>query len=160
MEVFKKLNDFPNYEISNLGRVKNVKSGKVLTNVVSKKGYFVIKLVNGAIKKTKTIHRLLGIYFLNYGIDGNFIVDHIDNNPLNNDLSNLQITTKRINSTKDRISVTGENCIYFSKSKNKTAFRVRIKINGIRQSFGTFDNIFDAVKKRDLVLSKIWIEEY
>jgi hypothetical protein len=155
MEFYIKLNDFPNYEISNFGKVKNVKSGKILTNVISKRGYFVVKLVNGPVRKTKTIHRLLGIYFLNSSIDGNFIVDHIDNNPLNNNLSNLQITTKRINSTKDRISATGENCIYFSKSKNKIAFRVRIKINGVRKSFGTFNNIVDAVQKRNLVLSEI-----
>ena len=155
MEIWKIIKDFENYELSNFGKIRNLKTGKILTNNISKRGYFVVKLVNGPIRKTKTIHRLLGIYFLNNGLDGNFIVDHIDNNPINNDLSNLQITTKRINSTKDRISATGENCIYFSRSKNKLAYRVRIKIDGIRKGFGTFDNIIDAVQKRDFVLSKL-----
>lgn len=155
METYKTIIDFKNYEISNLGNVRNVNSNKILSNCVGKRGYQSVKLVDGPIRKTKTIHRLLGIYFLNDGNDGSFIVDHIDNNKLNNDLSNLQITTKRINSTKDRKSLTGENCIYFSTSKNKTAFRVRIKVNGIRKSFGTFNNINDAVQKRNLILSEI-----
>jgi hypothetical protein len=155
MEIYKSIIDFKNYEISNLGKVRNVNTRQILSNCIGKRGYESVKLVNGPIRKTKTIHRLLGIYFLNDGNDGNFIVDHIDNNKLNNNLSNLQITTKRINSTKDRKSSTGENCIYFSVSKNKIAFRVRIKIDGIRKSFGTFNNISDAVLKRDLILSQI-----
>lgn len=155
MEYYKTINEFENYEISNIGNVRNKKSNLILKQSISKRGYFVVKLVNGSIKKTKNIHRLLGIYFLNNGLDGDFVVDHKDNNKLNNNLNNLQITTSRINSTKDRVSQTGYNCIYFSRSKNQTNYRVRIKIDGVRKSFGTFSDIFDAIKKRDLILLTI-----
>lgn len=155
MERFIQIKGFENYEISSLGNVKNKIKNRLLKPNISKRGYIVVKLVNKEVRKTKCIHRLMGIYFLNDGIDGDFIVDHIDNNKLNNNLSNLQLTTKRINSTKDRKSITGENCIYFSKSKNKTAYRVRIKIGKERKSFGTFNNINDAINTRNLILSKI-----
>jgi hypothetical protein len=124
----------------------------MLSVCISKRGYKVVTLVNGPIRKTKTIHRLLAIYFLNKGIDSNFIVDHIDNNPINNSLDNLQITNKRINSTKDRINnSTGESCIYPSK----TRFRVRLKVDGVRKDFGYFDTIPEAVIKRNEVLDRL-----
>jgi hypothetical protein len=149
MEDYKTINGFENYQINSLGMVKNVKRNTILQSYITKRGYYSVKLCNSEVKKSKNIHRLLGIYFLNNGVDGNFVVDHKDNNPLNNSLDNLQIISKRLNSTKDRVNSCGENCVYPSKNK----FRVRIKINGVRKNFGSFSTIQDAANKRDEVLS-------
>jgi hypothetical protein len=56
------------------------------------------------IKKTKRVHSLMAITFLNFVYNGkrDFVVDHIDNNPLNNNLNNLQIVSMKVNNTKDR----------------------------------------------------------
>lgn len=151
MEIFKRLNDFKDYEVSNFGRVRNIKRNSFLTPQISKRGYYCVSFGGRKIKKTKNIHRLLGIYFINNGVDGNFIVDHKDNNPLNNSLDNLQLISKRENSTKDRINATGESCVYPSLKR----FRVRIKIDGVRREFGTFATVKEAVKKRDEVLDRL-----
>jgi hypothetical protein len=46
----------------------------------------------------------MAMTFLNFEYNGSrdFVVDHIDNNPLNNNLKNLQIVSMQINNTKDR----------------------------------------------------------
>ena len=56
-------------------------------------------------KHTKRVHSLMAMTFLNhqYG-DRKIVVDHIDNNPLNNNLSNLQIITNRENYWKERFN--------------------------------------------------------
>ena len=43
MEVWKNINDFPNYQISNLGNIKNNK-GKILKPYTNQNGYLVATL--------------------------------------------------------------------------------------------------------------------
>jgi hypothetical protein len=55
-------------------------------------------------KHTKRVHSIMAITFLGHEYNGSrkFVVDHIDNNPLNNNLSNLQIVSAKVNFNKDR----------------------------------------------------------
>ena len=78
------------YEISNLGNVKSLKynNGKILKVREDKYGYVKVNLYKN--KKTKTcyIHQLMAIAFLNHTPNGHkLVVDHIDNNPSNNNLN-------------------------------------------------------------------------
>lgn len=63
-ELWKKIEDVPDYEISSLGRVKN-KKGRILKSF-NDKGYSKIKLVNPIIRKRKLyqIHRLVALAFI------------------------------------------------------------------------------------------------
>jgi hypothetical protein len=51
MEEWKSIEEFPNYEVSSLGNVKNIITGKVLKNCV-KSGYYHVSLTNEKYKKS------------------------------------------------------------------------------------------------------------
>ena len=63
------------------------------------------------------------------------VVDHIDNNKLNNNLNNLQLLTNRENSTKDSFN----KCGYLGVSKSNKKFKASIRINGVAIYLGSFD---------------------
>ena len=44
MEEWKIINDTTNYEISNSGRVRNIKTGRILKGRLSKSGYLQVNL--------------------------------------------------------------------------------------------------------------------
>ena len=75
-------------------------------------------------------------------------VDHIDNNRLNNQKSNLRVCTQAENSrnrTTTDINKSGYKGVYWHKQKHK--WYAHITLNGKQRHLGTFANIEDAVKK-------------
>lgn len=92
-EKWRRVVDFPNYEISNLGRVRN-SSGKVLKPQKNKtNGYYQIMLHNsttGQKVKLHYLHRLVATYFLPQPQEGQTQINHKDSDRANNTASNLQ----------------------------------------------------------------------
>ena len=84
------------YEVSNLGRVRSIKNGKVLRGFVINRGYKSITLSNKKKKKAFLVHRLVATAFCE-NPQGFEVVNHIDNNPLNNNASNLEWVTQKEN---------------------------------------------------------------
>ena len=107
LEVFKRIKDYPDYEISNFGRVKSYrvsKEGRIMTPQLNSHGYLGVCLYNNSGVKTKKIHILVTIAFLNHVPDGwTSVINHIDFNRSNNRVQNLEITTTRINSNKKHL---------------------------------------------------------
>jgi len=147
MEVWKDVLGFEGfYKVSNLGNVKGCKrvvknkngyrtihekhSKKFLVN-----GYYAVNLCNGSKTKQFRVHKLVAIAFLNHTpCKFKIVVDHKDNNPLNNVADNLQLITNRENSVKDKDkSNTSSKYIgvYFHKLHKKWVSR--ILIDGYRQ---------------------------
>ena len=63
-EIWKEIEGFKDYEISNLGRVKSLKYNKerILKAVINTDSYLTVCLS----KKNKTIHQLMAIAFLSH----------------------------------------------------------------------------------------------
>lgn len=61
MESWKVIYDFPNYEISNYGNVRN--NTKIIKSVPNKHGYNVVVLCNGT-RKSVNVHRLVAAALL------------------------------------------------------------------------------------------------
>ena len=82
-----------------------------------------------------------------------YIVDHIDGNPLNNNISNLRVTTQTYNcrNSGKKVGKTGEKCIVLT---NKGKYRVRVNINGTRICLGLFNTLNEAIKARDSKLQE------
>ena len=108
-EQFKTIPGFGLYEVSDQGRVKSFqrcgnKPYGILKPGTHKQGYKVVIIKNDEGKqKGMMIHQLVAYAFLSHVPErGVVVVDHIDNNPSNNFLSNLQIISCRENVSKDR----------------------------------------------------------
>lgn len=51
------------------------------------------------VQKIETLHKLVYVYFK--GNTGDLVIDHIDNDPTNNSIDNLQLVTRSDNTKKD-----------------------------------------------------------
>jgi hypothetical protein len=135
--------DIPNYEgiykINEIGEVLSVKKDKKLTNTMDSTGYYCVGLTN---KKTKIfrVHKLMAITFLNHIPDGHkLVIDHIDNNKLNNKIENIQIVTQRKNTTKDRVKDAPLGSSFY-----KGKYHVRFYLNGKNMYLGAFKTKIEA----------------
>jgi hypothetical protein len=92
-EVWKRIPNFDNYEISNQGRIRNINSNEELTPFISN-GYKRIKISNNdGVQKNFSIHRLVAFAFLGEPLTNNMTVDHINRNSIDNDVTNLRWAT-------------------------------------------------------------------
>jgi len=137
MEVWKDIDGIDGYMISNYGRVK---SNRGLLRIQNGRKYKQVTIR----RKTYTIHKLVAESFLGDRPVG-YIIDHIDNDPSNNRLDNLQYTSYKVNNTKDRRFNTNVRGVHFCKSKNKWICRLTIDKNRIH--LGTFNTEKEAIKK-------------
>jgi len=80
--------DFPSYEISSSGIVRNIASKKILKPSVQTGGYLVVSLSNKGVSKSKLIHRMVAELFL--GITKEENVKHLNGNKRNNSVLNLE----------------------------------------------------------------------
>ena len=152
MENWKDIKGYEGYyQVSDLGRVKSierkVKSRGSYRNIKEKilkqsKGncdYLKVGLYKEGSLKTFQIHILVAMTFLNHTPCGfKLVVDHIDNDKLNNKLSNIQIVTNRENSTKDKKGGTSKylGVSYSKKNRNWVSM---IYVNNKATYLGAYD---------------------
>ena len=96
VETFVKIEGFENYEVSNLGKVRNIKSGRIIKPSLNKNGYLRLWLCENNKKKYLYLHRIIATAFIDNS-EEKPCVNHIDENKTNNDLSNLEWCTEREN---------------------------------------------------------------
>jgi hypothetical protein len=122
------------YKINRKGEILNVKpirAGRYsgLMKTWNDKRYINVALVKENKRKIFTIHRLLGIHFIP-NPENKPTVDHIDQNKLNNDLSNLRWAThieQHANmSTSLHFETADEKRLYENKRKND--WRIKNKL--------------------------------
>jgi hypothetical protein len=127
-----------NYEVSNFGNVRNLKTKKLLKTHI-KNGYKNICMVeDDDNKKYIAINRLVLIVFK--GIDKNKkICNHIDGDKINNKLSNLEWTTQ-----KENIKHANENNLI--KIPKKSILKYDLNDNFIAE----YNSVYDAVKELNI----------
>ena len=96
VETFVKVVGFDNYEVSNLGKIRNIKSRRVLKPQLRRDGYLMHGLWKNNKKKHLLLHRIVATAFID-NPEEKPQVNHIDENKLNNNLSNLEWCTAREN---------------------------------------------------------------
>ena len=91
-EIWKTINEFPNYQVSSLGIVKSLKFGKerILKPFKNKKGYLIVALYNKRKRKIITIHRLVASAFVQNDSLFKNEINHIDEDKTNNCAENLE----------------------------------------------------------------------
>lgn len=109
-------------------------------------GYKRLKIqIKGKERKLVFLHQLVASAFLNYEFENypKIVVDHLDNNPLNNNLNNLQVVTQRENITKSKkINRLLPSGVRLHKKSNK--YQARIYINKKQISLGYYNDIESA----------------
>lgn len=149
-----------NVEITKCGRVRKVKVdwygkssgsylikyGEVDFNKLKKSTKY--KQIGIQIKqlnpKTVYVHQLVAAAFLEYKFQGNnLVVDHIDSNPLNNNLKNLRVISNRENNSKERTIKSGLPT-GVSLCKNINKYTAEIHINNKSFFLGRYKTVEEA----------------
>ena len=153
MEHWIELDEFTNYQVSNLGRVKKKKCTIIYSNGIKydykekllkpdiSKGYFRVNLSKNNFQKKFLVHRLVAKYFLENKLNKP-CVNHIDGNKLNNIVDNLEWCTysenerhsykvlNKVNNnrklTLDQVLDIKENCV---KNKNTNHFMDKYNVS-------------------------------
>lgn len=96
VEVWKKVTDWELYEVSNLGRIRNSKTGLIKKTSLNNRGYFMVAFEIEKRKKCFLVHRIVATEFCEK-IDGQNVVNHIDENQQNNSSQNLEWCSQKHN---------------------------------------------------------------
>lgn len=126
VEIWKVIEEFPNYSVSNLGNVKNIKTGNSLNPSRSLDGYEIVPLSASGKKHNIRVHRALALAFIP-NPENKTDVDHIDRIRHNNVLSNLRWATKKENAqnkTRSPIGVKYRRSVW--KCDKKTGERLEL----------------------------------
>ena len=153
--------DIPDYEgyykISSHGHVLSLRRRILMSNGLTRvikelilkpylggDGYLRVGLRKPGSRKNYKIHQLVAMGFLGHIPCGlKKVVDHKDGNKLNNHVDNLQITTNRDNTTKDRKGGSSKFIgVCLDKGRNK--WKAAIQINGKIKNLGRFNTELGA----------------
>jgi hypothetical protein len=180
--------DIPGYEghyqVSNLGNVKSlervikrsgvrgdakIKGGQLIPKV-DKKGYYALGLSFNKKRKCFKVHQLVTMAFLGHTPNGMIdLIDHIDENKLNNNLLNLRITNNRDNTSKGKLKYNKSSeytGVYKNKSRKKLKngelkiydnfyYHAQITINNKRIYLAATKDELEAKKIYDTALKNI-----
>lgn len=105
-EVWKVINDYPKYEVSNYGRVRNRKTNIIITPRITNRGYLRVALYSDNGKKYGkdiTVHSLV-LNAFTIKPKGNYEPDHVNLNRCDNRLENLRWVTHKENLKSRRTS--------------------------------------------------------
>lgn len=119
--------DFSNYKINKNGDIIN--KNNIILKPDLEQTYINIKLYLNNKNKVFKIHRLVALTFLDKPKNKN-IVNHLDGNPLNNHVSNLEWTTNRGNT---------EHSIGIKINKHD------LKTNKIIETYPTFKKAYESI---------------
>lgn len=149
MEIWKDIKDYPDYEVSTLGRIRSLYYRKktkmpnlqLLKPVIGSHGYLVVNIK----QKVLCVHRLIAETFLPNPL-GLPCVDHKDRNRVNNHVSNLHwvsfsdnLCNKKTKSGYHHIHLTPYN-----------KYSVRFSELNICKNFSTLE---EAIKARDEIFT-------
>jgi hypothetical protein len=164
-EIWKDIPNFEGfYQCSNLGNVKRLErkyfylnkqktfKEKILKQSKNTKGYLFVTLFCDGLRKSFMIHSLVMMTFCNHKNSSKIVVDHIDNNKLNNKLNNLQIITQRLNASKDRLKKSNYTGVYWRKDAKR--WQSLIYINKKHIHLGYFKTEDEAVNAYKNALKK------
>lgn len=135
------------YYVSSTGEVRNF-DGIHLKQHNDKDGYKRLALSKDGKQKMFIVHRLVGQAFIP-NPENKPLIDHIDRNKSNNNVSNLRWATPSENNLNRDTKKSEINERYIAKSKYNT-YKFKISRLGIQKSFNTLE---EAINYRDEYLN-------
>ena len=157
-EIWKDVPDYDGiYQVSNIGNVKNIKYGNMLS-LARNLGYVRISVSKNGIRKNRTVHSLVMAAFVGPRGEG-VLINHIDGNKANNNLYNLEYCSHSHNIKEDfrtgRKSLAGEK-----NNRAKLKERQVIKIRELRSQGKLLREIAPIYGVQIAVISHICANKY
>lgn len=109
--IWKNIINYDNYSVSTAGTIKNNITGRILKCYV-RNGYPSITLCKGNTKKTFNIHTIVASHYLEKP-KGQMVVNHKNENKIDNRLENLEYVTYAENTKYSSTSTRTKNCTLF-----------------------------------------------
>lgn len=132
------------YEVSNLGRVRNIKTKRIKKDYLGNCGYKTVALSKKSKTYIKLLHKLVIESFIGNN-DTTLTVNHKDHNKMNNKLENLEYMTHKMN-----IQDAWKNGIYDKRVQKQ---KETMKGNKIRsRAVNQYDLNNNFIKKWDSII--------
>lgn len=96
-EEWKVVSDFPNYEVSNLGNVRNRKTGVTRKLVTHPLGYTQLTLRKDGKQHCAKVHRLVAMAFIGHAPKHLPEINHINGDKSDNRANNLEWSNRSLN---------------------------------------------------------------
>jgi hypothetical protein len=151
------------YSVSNRGRVRNTRTGRILRQSDNGKGYVNVGLVpdgQACVHTTFSVHRLVATAFIP-NPEGLPHIDHINRQKLDNRAENLRWAKPHLNGQNNGLSrrnTSGYKGVYFNKGAQK--WMAYIRHEGKLKYLGLFDDPEEASAHRDQVGKELYGEFY
>ena len=113
--------------------------GFFLKQRIGTTGYFICELCKHSKAKTFKVHQLVAIAFLNHTPCGfGLVINHINHNPQNNRVDNLEIVTQRENTNQKHLKSTSKYIGVFYDKSRIDKWGAAIYINPTQINLGRF----------------------
>ena len=146
-EIWRTITGFVNYQVSNIGRVRNTNTGRILKPGKNGRGYYYVNLYQDKVKKLMRVHRLVDLEFMD-NPDNKPYIDHIDGDTTNNCLSNIRWVNQSENgmNVRKRSKNTSSICkgVYWHKRLRK--WIAHIMIDRKKSHLGCFHDEKEAAR--------------
>ena len=96
------LNHEPDYQISSLGRIRKIKTHKIMAQHAYTNDYLHFRAFKNGTRRHYDVHPLVAHYFISPR-PPYMLVDHIDRNKQNNAVSNLRYVTRSFNALHSKL---------------------------------------------------------
>jgi len=151
---------YSDYMIYPNGDIFSIRFNKFLKPRYDKNGYKRVTIKNKITNKIETlkIHQLVAMCFLGYEKNSNFVVDHIDNDKINNYVHNLQVITSMQNMKKEHMRKVQLNGLPYNIKYCKDGYSVKLQENKIKKNLGTFKTLQEAVDIRNTYFKELLSE--
>ena len=157
IEIWKDINNYEIYQISNLGNVKNKNTNRIIKKCFTIDFYHRVNLVNNLGQKNFRVHRLVANAFIT-NIYNKETVNHINGIKTDNNIKNLEWATRKEQTEhamrtglfnpppSKKVIDTKTKIIYNSLKDVSILFNINIvtlrsKLNGIRKNNTNYEYI-------------------
>ena len=142
------------YLVSTNGKVYSIRSHKILAPRKHNAGYLRVTLSRNGERKDAYIHRLMCEAFFGTPNDGRNYVNHLDENPAHNQITNLEWTTNSNNIKYSWERHREERAKYFQENSS-----LKIGVVGIdkqtKEEIGRWDSMSNAARDLGIHVSGI-----